>query len=180
MDDGFVNVGSVRSVNPARRELRVEGSKSRIADLAGREWLHVEEAAGEILRCKVTGVSVQKGFAIVTLAAGVSRDTVAGLKGRRVVLPAGESRPRGAFGFDAAELVGMSIVSVDGSVIGEVVAGFDTKANGVVEVLRPEGGSLLLPVVPEAIVEVDLDGGKVIVGDITPFAVESDNGPRLA
>ena len=180
MDEEVVDAGSVRSVNPARRELRIEGSEARIADLAAREWLHVVEAAGEILRCKISGVSVQKGFAIFTLAAGVSRDTVARLKGCRVVSPVGELKRRGGFGFEAAELVGMSIVSVDGSVIGEVVAGFDTKANGVVEVLRPEGGSLLLPVVPEAIEEVDWDGGKVIVGDIAPFAVESDSGPHLA
>ncbi len=179
MDEEFAKAGTVRSVNPARRELRIEGPQARVADLAGREWLHVEETTGEILRCKIAGVSVQRGFAIVTLAAGVSRDTVAGLKGHCIVSPVGELKEGGAFEFDAAELVGMSIVSVDGSIIGEVVAGFDTKANGVVEVLRPEGGSLLLPVVPEAIREVDWDGGKVIVGDIAPFAVESDSGPRL-
>lgn len=175
----FTDAGFVKSVNPARRELRVEAADGVITKLEGRTWLHVRDATGEVMRCKIAKLSPQRGFAIVTVAAGVPRDTVAGLKGSRVVLPADEMKERDGREVDAAELTGMSVVGVNGPLIGEVVSGFETKANGVLEVLRPDGGSLLLPLVPEVIEEIDWDANKVVVHDIAPFAVENDNGPRL-
>ena len=179
MDEEFVNAGSVQSVNPARRELRIDAPERVLADLEDRNWLHIEEAPGKILRCKVMKVSLHNGLAIVSVAPGVARDTVARLKGCRVVVPAVAETEHGACTVTAEECVGMLVVSENGSLVGEVVAGFETRANGVLEVLRPEGGSLLLPLVPEVIEEIDWEGKKVHVGDIAPFAVEDDRGPRL-
>ena len=151
-------------------------------DLKGWSWLYVEENTGEIGRFKVASVALRAGYAAITLAPGVPRDTVARLKGRRVVVPEAEakSKPRGVLDIAAAELTGMSIETADGTLVGEIVAGFETKANGVLEVRRPDGSSLLLPLIPEVIEELDLDRRKVIVGDIAPFAVEHDSGTRLA
>lgn len=179
MSEEFVDAGSVRSVNPARRELRIDSTNRVLADLEGSGWLHIEETAGKILRCKIVKSTLHNGWAIVTVAPGVARDTVARLKGCRVVVPAAERIEGAAFDITAQECVGMSLVSENDSLIGEVVAGFETKAHGVLEVLRPDGGSLLLPFVPEVIEEIDWAGKKVIVGDIAPFAVENDRGPRL-
>ena len=179
MTQEFTDAGFVRSVNPARRELRVEAAAGVIAKLEGRPWLHLRDATGEVMRCKIVKLSPQRGFAIVTVAAGVPRDTVARLKGRRIVLPADEMKERGAREVDASELAGMTVVGVNGPLIGEVVSGFETKATGVLEVLRPDGGSLLLPLVPEVIEEINWDAKKVVVHDIAPFAVEHDSGPRL-
>ena len=175
----FTDAGYVKSVNPARRELRVEAAEGVITKLEGRAWLHVRDAAGEVMRYKIVKLSPQRGFVIVTVVAGVPRDTVARLKGSRIVLPADEMKDRGRWEVDAAELAGMTVVGVNGPLIGEIVSGFDTKANGVLEVLRPDGGSLLLPLVPEVIEEIDWDAKKVVVHDIAPFAVEHDRGPRL-
>lgn len=180
MNGLYTQIGRVRSVNPARREVRINAPKRRMNDLEGWSWLYVEESSGEIVRFKVVGVALRSGYAAITLAPGVPRDTVASLKGRRVVVPEAESKPVGAFDIAAAELTGMSIETVDGTLVGEIVAGFETKANGVLEVLRPDGSSLLLPLIPEVIEEFNLDRRKVIVGDIAPFAVEHDSGTRLA
>ncbi len=180
MAEEFADAGHVKSVNPARRELRVEAADGVIAKLEGRAWLHVRDAAGAVTRYKIVEFSPQSGFAIVTVVVGVPRDTVAGLKGRRVVLPADEMEERGGWEVDAAELAGMTVVGVNGPLLGEVVAGFETKANGVLEVLRPDGTSLLLPLVREVVEKVDWDARKVVVHDIAPFAVEQDGGPRLA
>ncbi len=179
MDEELVDAGSVRSVNPARRELRVDGPKRILAALEGHDWLYIEEAPGSILKCKIVKVTLHNGLAIVAVAPGVARDTVARLKGCRVKVPAAARTERAVSSVSAEECVGMSLVSENGSLIGEVVAGFETKANGVLEVLRPDGGSLLLPFVPEVIEEIDWAGKKVRVGELAPFAVESDCGPRL-
>jgi len=180
VDEEFVSAGSVRSVNPSRREVRVDAPERVLAGFEGRDWLYVEESPGDILRCKVVKVTLHNGVAIVTVAPGVARDTVARLKGCRVVAPLEPEIERGVLDADAEECVGMMIVTENGSLVGEVVAGFETKANGVLEVLRPDGGSLLLPLVPEVVESIDWNGKKMYVGDIAPFAVESDSGPRLA
>lgn len=180
MDEEFTQIGQVKSVNPARREIRVSFPESRKADLEGREWVYVQKPGGRPFRCKVDKVSTLGTPAIVTLSSGVSRDTVADLKAAKVLVPTAELGPRDVSALKPAELVGMRVYTADDSLVGEVVDGFDTKANGVLEVRGPDGGSVLLPVVPELIEEIDWDRRRVIVHDIAPFAVESDSGPRLA
>ena len=179
MDEEFVSAGTVRSVNPSRREVRVDAPERVLAGFVGRDWLFVEESPGDILRCRVVKVTLHNGVAIVRVASGVARDTVARLKGCRVVAPVAPIVERGVLDAAAEDCVGMTIVTGNDTLIGEVVAGFQTKANGVLEVLRPDGGSLLLPLVPEVVVSIDWHGKKVYVGDIAPFAVESDSGPHL-
>ena len=72
-------------------------------------------------RVKAASVAVGDGYAAIRLAPGGPRDTVARLKGRRVVGPEAEakSKPRGVLDIAAAELTGMSIETADGTLVGE-------------------------------------------------------------
>lgn len=179
MDESHTRIGRIKSVNPARREVRIDAPKARVRDAESWSWLYIEESDGELSRYKIARAALKGECAVVELAPGVPRDTVRLLKGRRVLRPKAASEPKFSFDGEATDLVGMTIESNDGSLLGEIVAGFETKANGVLEVLRPDGSSLLLPLVPEVIEGIDLDKGKVIAGDIAPFAVEHGSGSRL-
>ena len=79
---------------------------------------------------------------------------------------------------EAGAFMGLDVYGPGGSLIGEVVAGFETKGSVVLEVGRPDGRSLLLPLVPEVVEAVDWEAGKLFIGDIEGFTVD-DGGPRL-
>jgi 16S rRNA processing protein RimM len=61
------------------------------------------------------------------------------------------------------ELVGLSVVTVDGSVVGEVV-GLETRAvQDLIVVKLAGGGEALVPFVEAIVPEVDLEAGRVVI-----------------
>lgn len=176
MDAGYLDVGRVRSANPSRRSVRLEVTESRLADFQALEWLYTRGKDGQVLRLPVESARVTgSGVAIVTLAPEVSEDDAARLKGYRVLLPESDAKSRDTFEIEAEEFAGLRMETVDGALVGEVAAGFNTKANGVLEVEREDGGTFLMPLVPEAVVSVDWDARRIVVQPLEPFAVDQDS-----
>ena len=71
-------------------------------------------------------------------------------------------RPADADEFYDHQLVGLSVVLLDGSPIGvvsEVVHG----AQDLLVVARPKGGTAMIPFVTAIVPEVDVDAGRVVV-----------------
>lgn len=166
MEARKVEIGSVRSVNPARRELRIQAAGGPIpADMV---WVYVADAEGRDRRCRVERVHGDT----VTLAAGVTRDTVAGMRGAAVYADVGaEAEP------DWQDLLaawqGFDVIDETGVRLGTVVAVYATHANGAIEVAAASGESWLLPAIDRVIAAVDMERNVVTVKDIAPYTVES-------
>lgn len=60
------------------------------------------------------------------------------------------------------DLVGLAVVSPDGSEVGRVAAVVSGPAQDLLDVTTP-AGSRLVPVVKEIVVSIDVDGGRVVV-----------------
>lgn len=60
------------------------------------------------------------------------------------------------------ELVGLTVLALDGRELGKITGLIETGANDVLEI-HGEYGEILLPYTDEVIVEVDLDKGSVLV-----------------
>ena len=62
-----------------------------------------------------------------------------------------------------ADLIGLTVVEEDGSVVGTLVDVFNTGANDIYDVKREGKKNLLLPVIDEVVKDIDLEDGKITV-----------------
>lgn len=172
MADAWIAIGRVRSVNPRAREVRVEVLGDYGRAFEGMEWIRfVRDPAGP-LRCKVTAVRGDAKVAVVVLGAGLPRDVVGQLRGARVVAAPAEIPARKSEGWRLEDLVGMAVLAEGKKPFGTVREVYEGPANDAFAVDQTGGGRCVLPVIPELIVAVDLDGRTVEIGDVGPFIVE--------
>jgi 16S rRNA processing protein RimM len=173
MTESWIDIGTVRSANPARRELRVRVAPGRAHQFEGmsRVDLRFQDASHKHFR--VAQVRVNPDGVILALAPGVPRDSVAGLKGASVVIPADERRPGPDGMWAPDDLLGLRVVDEQETCIGVVSTVMPTPAHSVIEIDREEGGPLLLPAIKQVILGVDLNSGTLTVGDTRPYGVES-------
>ena len=62
-----------------------------------------------------------------------------------------------------ADLVGLAVMTDEGERLGSLKEVIRTGANDVYEVLMENGKTVLLPVIPECVLDVDLEKGEVLV-----------------
>jgi hypothetical protein len=77
-------IGTVASVSPGKRRLRIEMATSYVSYALGLSSLDLERKDGSVLKCRVaSSTRVGDGIA-VELVAGVPRDMIAQLKKSRI------------------------------------------------------------------------------------------------
>lgn len=161
-------IGRIASVSPGSRTLRVEMTSSYVAYALSLSTLECEMKDGTLLKCRVASSKKSNDGVIVTVVPGVPRDTVAQLKKCAIVVP-DVTGIRDTQRYDAKELAGLSVINGAGESVGIVEAGFETSANGMMEVFLSKGGELLLPVVPEIIDSVDWDAKRLTLQPNVPL-----------
>lgn len=150
----LIHIGVITSVTPGKRVLRIETPRSYRATLKTMSTLECIEKNGTVIRCRVDSIKESPDGLIAKVVPGVPRDTIAQLKKCAIGFP-DDPELRDTDRFDAEELSGLTLIDADGTVVGAVEAGFKTKANGMIEVSLHGGGSMLLPVTPDVIAEVN-------------------------
>ncbi|HXM54826.1 MAG TPA: ribosome maturation factor RimM [Candidatus Dormibacteraeota bacterium] len=123
-------------------ELYLEGATHQV------EWSR-QQPAGLVV--KLTGMDTR------TLA-----ETV---RGRYLEVPEEAVRPLPEGRWYHHELVGLAVRSGSGRDLGTLTEVVTRPANDVWVARRDDGGELLIPVIPDAIVEVSLEAGTVTVAD---------------
>ncbi len=173
MDAEWVRIATVRSVNPARRELRLKPDEDHGHALGTDTWLHVRPRGAAVKRCKAEAIrEMGEGWQAI-LAPGVPRDLIGALNGAAVLMPAADYaqverplRPR--------DLIGMTVLNADGETLGDVTEVYEGAANAAFTVEKKAGGTLTLPLIEEVFLEFDPDRRRLQLGDVTPYAVDSD------
>jgi ribosomal 30S subunit maturation factor RimM len=173
LEDG-ISIGTVESVNPSKRTLRLHVIKSYGVNLPNLEWVKGKLTNGEPFRYRVARVEGKASEWTLTLVPGVPRNTCAGLKKATLVFPEADL-VRSETEFELDELTGLEMVTDEQHRIGEITGTMDTNAGGVLEVSQQDGASLLIPALDTIIRRVDWKAGRVEVNDITPFAVHHDS-----
>ena len=112
---------------------------------------------------RVEALSVAKGAVLARIEGVADRTAAEALRGLRLYV-ARERLPRtGEREWYEADLVGLAAVGRDGRDWGKVVAFHDFGAGPVMEVSGVSMAGLMLPFTDEAVPEVDVPGGKVVV-----------------
>ncbi len=169
------HAGTVTSVNPARRVLRVKPAPGGERLLEGAEWIFVNLRDDTTLRCRTAATAPGEAVLTVTLAPGVTRDAVARMKGASVAVAEG-----GACGAEdtwrhVSELLHFTVMDKGGHRVGAIAEVYATGANAVFDIEKSGGGRILLPAIDEVIARVDVPGRTLTVRDIAPYAVEEED-----
>jgi 16S rRNA processing protein RimM len=163
----------VASVNPARRELRIDAERGYKRALSALEWLRLIPRGGKEIRCRVAKVKTAKSALVVTLVPGVLRETVAGMKGALVVLRPEELNEPAQEELTFLDAVGFEIIGPDGARIGILVDVIETPAHPVLEIERDDGREVLVPAIEEVVADLDWERERIVVNDIAPYSVEN-------
>ena len=170
-----MEIGAIRSVQPARRQVRIAPRPDMARHLKEADWVEAVLRDGSHVRCRVESARELAGLVVVTLSAGVTRDTVARLRGATVLAEVDDEAPVGRGGYRLEDLKGLGVLDRTGTCLGTVATVYAAGTNEVFEVAKCGGGSLLLPAIPQVIAEVDLEKGAMVLNDVAPYAVENED-----
>jgi 16S rRNA processing protein RimM len=118
---------------------------------------------GKGRRLTVKSARAQKNVVVVRFAEVSDRNAAEALNGTELFVDRSVLPAEGEDEFYLADLVGLVARTTGGSVIGEIVAFHDFGAGDILEI-APEGGtSTMIPFTKEAVPEIDLDLGFILV-----------------
>lgn len=110
----------------------------------------------------VQAVRPHKGGVILTLHGITTRNQAEPLRGQWVKIPADEAITLDEDEFFVFQIVGLTVLTPGGTVIGQVEDVLFTGANDVYVVRTPHG-ELLLPAIADVVHRVDLAAGQIVV-----------------
>jgi len=158
---GYFVVGKIVGAHGVRGEVKVSlltDNPERFRPGA-RLFLALEEGPVAV---EVVSARPHKGMMLVKLASVPDRTAAELLQWRRLLIPEVEVMPLGEHENYAHDLIGLSVETVTGEVLGEVMEILFTPANDVYVVSGPRG-ELLLPALRDVVLRVDLEAGKMVV-----------------
>lgn len=173
MAGAWSRIGTVRSVNPAKRELRLDPAPKFANGATTMNKARIAIRGGETMVCTVESVNANPGGLIVTLGAGISRDTVARMKHAAVEIERQRRDAVAPVEMDAADWIGLDVIGVDGTRIGVISGCIESPAHDIVEIETPDGQQLLLPAIEQTVESIDMETQTVTVGDIAPYVISN-------
>jgi 16S rRNA processing protein RimM len=166
-----VLMGVITGAHGVKGAVRVKSFTAEPAAITAYGALETERG-GRKIALELTGTV--RGMLIARVAGVSDRDAAERLKGTRLYLPRAALPEPGEDEFYHADLVGLVARLKDGSTLGRVRAVLDYGAGDSLEVETPEGGVVIVPFTADAVPEVDIPGGTLV---IEPPAGLFDNRP---
>ena len=160
MDRPRVCVGAIAGAHGVRGQVRIAAFTADPDDLMA--YGPVRDEAGS-RRFEITVVGRSRGQMIARVAGIGDRDAAEALKGIRLYVDRAALPATAADEFYHADLIGLAVVDRAGKSLGTIGAVHDFGAGDVLEIAPAEGPSVLVRFTREAVPEVDLKGGKVVV-----------------
>jgi len=112
---------------------------------------------------RVEALSAVRGAVLARLEGVADRTAAEALRGLRLYVERSALPTTGEREWYEADLVGLAAVGRDGRDWGKVVAFHDFGAGSVMEVSGGRISGLMLPFTDEAVPEIDVEGGKVVI-----------------
>lgn len=113
-------------------------------------------------RVGVESVRYHQGLILLKLAGDVSRNEAELRRGQRIYITEDQAVPLEEGEYFLHDLFGLEVVTEDGRVLGELTEVLETGANNVF-VVKGDDGELLLPDIPDVIVDIDFEQKRLTV-----------------
>jgi 16S rRNA processing protein RimM len=154
----FLNVARVLRPWGVRGEMKVELLSSHAEDFApGQRVYASEDRSFEVLSARA-----QRGRWIIKLAGYDTPEQAEALRDVVLRIPRQAAAPLRPNEYYHEQIIGLSVVTVDGETLGQVTEILATGANDVY-VVTGSRGEVLLPARAEVVRSVDLAAGRMIV-----------------
>lgn len=158
---GWIALGVITKPKGVRGQVRITSFTERSADLVTYGPLH-DGPGGRVV--EVTLRETLKGGVVVAAIAGVTdRDAAEALRGVELHVPRAALPKAKGDEYYHADLVGLEVVGADGGTIGEVTALHNFGAGDILEVSGRGGDSFMLPFDRDAVPEIDIPGGRLVI-----------------
>ena len=155
----FLEAGQIVGTHGVRGEVRVQSWCDSPEIFASLKTLYWDAAGTQPVRVKSR---VHKNLALAKLEGVATVQDASVLRGRILYL----NRRDLDLGdrYFIQDLVGLSVVDADsGTVYGELTDVSNTGANDIYHMRTPDGREILIPVIPDIIRRVDIDGGRIAI-----------------
>lgn len=156
--DEMILVGRIVAPHGVRGDLRILPDTDRPEMFKTLKTIYVGGKSYKLLSGRP-----HKRIYIVHLAGVDDRNLAETLIGQDVEVPASMLPERTDGTFYYFQLIGLDVVTEDGTSVGKLEEVIETGANDVYSVKTAEGKEILLPAIPSCILHVDEEAGKMTV-----------------
>lgn len=157
----YFEIGTIVNTQGIKGEVRVIPSTF---DVRRFELLDEIEAVirGVSRTLRIERVWYHKQFVILKFVGINDMTTAESLKTAVIRIPEEKALPLGPDEYYLRDLYGMTVVTEDDTVLGELISVLETGANDVYAV-RHEGGEILIPAIKQCILDVNVNEKKMTV-----------------
>jgi 16S rRNA processing protein RimM len=161
----YLLLGEVLRPHGVLGELRVRIMTDYPERIGELETVYLaRDIAGTAARAfKVEKVRRHQGYALMTLRGITNRDHVDPLRGLFVLVSIEDAIPLDEDEIYLFQLIGMTVQTENGRVLGELTDVLETGANDVYVVSSPDHGEILIPAIDETILKTDTDTNTLTV-----------------
>ncbi|MEY8352213.1 ribosome maturation factor RimM [Lachnospiraceae bacterium 54-53] len=160
--ENLLRVGIISSTHGVKGEVKVYPT----TDDAGRfnDLKHVILDTGrEHVELEIQGVKFFKNMIILKFKGYDSINEIEKYRGKDLLITRDQAVELGPDENFIVDLIGLSVVTEEGTAFGTLTDVIKTGANDVYEVTTAEGKEVLLPAIKDCVLKVDLEGGTVTV-----------------
>lgn len=118
----------------------------------------------------------QKGLVYLKLSGIDDREAALALREQLLTVPESELEPLGEGQYYHFQLVGLSVQSTTGALLGRVTEVLSTGANDVY-VVQGERGEILVPATDDIVKEIDLERGRMVIEEVSGLTPEQHRKP---
>jgi 16S rRNA processing protein RimM len=111
----------------------------------------------------VQSMRMHKAYGLLTLAEVSDRDEADLLRELKVMIPLDQAVPLEDDEVYLYQLIGLRVQTQEGAIIGTISDVLETGANDVYVIDSDEFGEVLLPVIPQTILETNIEAGHITV-----------------
>ncbi|EGB15895.1 16S rRNA processing protein RimM [Pseudodesulfovibrio mercurii] len=161
-EPGFIPVGGVVKAHGIRGEFGIKSYADSPA-LFDRTPLFLSDGKGRPRPIEVTSWREHKGLVLMTSPQVTDRDQAEALRGRELLVREADLPEPDEGEHYLYQMIGCRVVLTDGTEVGELVGFYETGEQDTWVIENGEGTEILLPAVPEFVLDVDLDTETIVV-----------------
>ena len=159
-DPAYVVIGRVTRPHGVRGEVRVEVHTDEPERFLWLEQVLLGEDS--LTPVGIENARFHQKAVILKLKGLETRDAAEALRNQLLLVPFEEAVPLEEDEVFLFQLVGLTVVTTEDEWLGEVTEVLQTGANDVLVVASP-AGELLIPDIPDVVLQVDLEIGRILV-----------------
>ncbi len=156
----FLAVGRIIKPHGVHGEVRVEPMTDRPERFGWLKHIYVGERAPR--RVGVVSVRYHQDFVLLKLDGYPTRTEAESLRNELLQVPEEEAIPLEEGEYFLHQLLGLAAVTEDGQPLGRLTEVLETGANNVFVIDGPDG-QRLVPDIPDVVLAVDVDAGRVVI-----------------